>query len=66
MQPTDLVVCDAPDEDVVILPVAIHALHHAVKLTVVGKDPVLVGNVNNNYLFVAWGTIMSPCKRTLV
>ena len=48
--PTDLVVRDAPDHDVVILPVTKHALHHTVQLTVIGQDPILESlNVNDLY-----------------
>ena len=37
----DLVVGDGPDDDVVVLPVAVHTLHHRAKLCVEGEDAVL-------------------------
>ena len=42
---THLVVSDPPDQDVVILPVAVHTLHHAVQLSVVSQDAILVSEL---------------------
>merc|ERR1719192_1989320 len=40
-----LVVCNTADQHVVVLPVAVDALHNGVQLRVVGQDAVLVGEL---------------------